>query len=220
MTAAFYTGPSLEKGKTSIKGKGAAPYVRRLAKTLAPGTTILDYGAGKFARNADHLRQLGFTVYAYDPFNGNGAEGYAKGSVSTRLPRRKFDLGLTCYVLNVVPEPVEAEIVAQVARLSREQVHVTRNMDIFDSVKAALLRGDDTVCGFFKREYLAGRRLGRAFREGRLTDPQILAFCRFGTQTRRGFQRIPEPEGLHLVSGDRGHRVFCSSELGPGKAAA
>lgn len=214
----FYTGPALESGGTSIRGRGAAPYVRRLAEQLEPGTTILDYGAGKYARNADYLRELGFEVYAYDPFNGNGTDGYGMGCVSTRLPRRKFDLGLTCYVLNVVPEALERRIVADLARLSREQVHITRGDDIFDSVKAALLRGDDTVCAFFEREFMPGRRLGAAFREGRLTDRQIRAFCRFGVQTSRGFQRIPEPEGLHPLGGGSGHRVF-SSELEVGRAA-
>lgn len=216
----FYTGPALETGGTSIRGQGAAPYVRHLAEQLEPGTTILDYGAGKYARNADYLRERGFEVYAYDPFNGNGTDGWGMGCVSTRLPRRKFDVGLTCYVLNVVPEPVEREIVAAVARLSREHVHVTRSNDIFESVKAALLRGDDTVCGFFEREFMPGRRVGAAFREGRLTDRQIRAFCRFGVQTSRGFQRIPEPEDLHFVFGGRGYLVFGSSELGPGARRA
>ena len=214
----FYDGPSLEEGGTSIRGRGASPYVRRLAEMLAPGTTILDYGAGKYARNADYLRERGFTVYAYDPFNGRGKDGYRKGSVSVLPPRRKFDLGLTSYVLNVVPEAVEDEIVAAVARLSREQIHVTRSLDILASVKAALERLDPTVCGFFEREYLPGRRLAKPFREGRLTDRQILGFCRFGVQTSRGFQRIPQLDGkgLHLVGGGSGHRVFASSELGPG----
>lgn len=212
-----YTGPSLEQGGTSIRGQGAAPFIRRLAKTLEPGTTILDYGAGKYARNADYLRKLGFTVYAYDPFNGRGHKGYEMGAVSRLLPRRKFDLGLTCYVLNVVPEPVENQIMAEVAGLSKEQLHVTRSLDIFDSVKNALERGDETVCAFFEEHFMPGRRVGAAFREGRLTDKQILAFCRFGVQTSRGFQRIPEPEGLHFVGGGRGHRVFSNSELGPGE---
>lgn len=214
MTTEFYEGPSLEQGGTSIRGKGPAPYVRRLAKRLEPGTTILDYGAGRYARNADFLRGLGFTVYAYDPFNGNGTEGYEPGSVSTRLPRRKFDLGLTCYVLNVVPEPVEEEILARVARLSRGQVHVTRGLDIFDSVKGALERGDETVCDFFREHYMPGRRVGTAFRDGRLTEEQILDFCRFGVQTSRGFQRIPDltAKGFVLEADTRGFRAFGNTD--------
>lgn len=206
----FYTGPALEQGGTSIRGNGPAPHVRRLARVLAPGTTVLDYGAGRFARNADYLRERGFTVYAYDPFNGNGTAGYAPGSVSTRLPRRRFDLGLTCYVLNVVPEPVETEILGEVGGLSRSQLHVTRGLDIFDSVKAALARGDDTVCRFFREHYMPGRRLGAAFREGRLTDAQVLDFCRFGVQTSRGFQRIPElaAKGFAVEADTHGFRAF------------
>lgn len=211
----FYTGPALEQGGTSIRGNGPAPYVRRLARILEPGTTILDYGAGKFARNADYLRGLGFTVYAYDPFNGNGTAGYAPGSVSTRLPRRRFDLVLTCYVLNVVPEPVEEEILARCAELGRGQLHVTRGLDVFDSVKGALERGDETVCGFFREHYMPGRRVGAAFREGRLTDAQILDFCRFGVQTSRGFQRIPElaAKGFTVEADTRGYRAFGNRSL-------
>lgn len=207
----FYTGPALEQGGTSIRGKGPAPYVRRLARELEPGTRILDFGAGKFARNADYLRKLGHTVYAYDPFNGHGRAGYGTGRVSKLLPRRRdFDLVLTCYVLNVVPEPVEDEILAACAELGRAQLHVTRGLDIFDSVKGALERGDDTVCGFFREHYMPGRRVGAAFREGRLTDAQILDFCRFGVQTTRGFQRIPElaAKGFAVEADTRGYRAF------------
>lgn len=207
----FYTGPALESGGTSIRGQGAAPYVRRLARQLEPGTRILDYGAGRFARNADFLRGLGHTVYAYDPFNGRGKEGYRKGTVSKLLPhRRDFDLVLTCYVLNVVPELVEEEILAACAELGCEQLHVTRGLDIFDSVKKALLRGDETVCDFFREHYMPGRRVGAAFREGRLTDAHILDFCRFGVQTSRGFQRIPElaAKGFTVEADTHGFRAF------------
>jgi hypothetical protein len=149
-------------------------------------------------------------VYAYDPFNGRGKDGYRMGAVSRLLPCRHFDLGLTCYVLNVVPESVESQIVAEVAGLSDEQLHVTRSMDIFDSIKNALQRGDETVCAFFEEHYAPGRRVATAFREGRLTDRQIVAFCRFGVQTSRGFQRIPdlEAKGFNVAGGGRGYRAF------------
>jgi len=205
----FYTGPSLEKGRTSIQGD-AAPFVRLMAQDLEPGTTILDYGAGKYARNADYLRKLGFTVYAYDPFHGRGYKGYEMGTVSRLLPRRKFDLGFTAYVLNVVPEGVEDEILRRVKRLSRRQLHITRARDIFVSVRKALRRGDPTVCDFFREHYMPGRRVGAAFREGRLTDRQIKDFCLFGVQTTRGFQRIPqlEEKGLAPAGGGSGYRAF------------
>ena len=207
----FYTGPSLEQGGTSIQGQGPAPFVRLMAEDLEPGTRILDYGAGKYARNADFLRELGFTVYAYDPFNGRGKDGYRKGAVSKLLPlRTDFDLGLTSYVLNVVPEKVEDDILAQVKRLSSRQIHITRTHDIFVSVRKALRRCDPTVCDFFEQEYLPGRRLGAAFHEGRLTDSQIMAFCLFGVQTTRGFQRIPqlEEKGFAVAGGGSGYRAF------------
>lgn len=206
-----YTGPALEQGGTSIRGRGPAPFVRQLAKTLEPGTTILDYGAGKFARNADYLRGLGFKVYAYDPFNANGSNGYGMGCVSNRLPANlHFDLGLTCYVLNVVPEHVEDKILSHVRRHSSRQVHITRGTDIIDSVHAALKRGDKTVSEFFEREYLPGRRLRAPFQERRLDLSQALDFCRFGAQTSKGFQRLPNlgGKGYGEVTFTHGYRVF------------
>jgi hypothetical protein len=52
----FYAGKPLETGGTSIAG-GAAPPIKFLfAKGyIKPGMKVLDFGAGKYARNADFL---------------------------------------------------------------------------------------------------------------------------------------------------------------------
>ena len=63
---------------------------------------VLDFGAGH-GRHANALRGLGYTVYAYDPFNGKGdADPYTE--ISNKLPPQgeKFDLVFSAYVLNVM----------------------------------------------------------------------------------------------------------------------
>jgi len=58
----YYDGPPLESGGTSITGR-AVPYIRALIGSLPEGSRILDYGAGKMARNADFLRAAGYKVF-------------------------------------------------------------------------------------------------------------------------------------------------------------
>ena len=36
----------------------------------------MDFGAGKFGRNADFLRANGIKCYAYDPYNGTNVDGW------------------------------------------------------------------------------------------------------------------------------------------------
>lgn len=59
----YYTGKPLESGGTSITG-GAAPALKALVgKVFKRGMKVLDYGAGKYARNADYLRGEGIDTY-------------------------------------------------------------------------------------------------------------------------------------------------------------
>jgi len=192
-----YSGDPLECGGTSIPG-GATPLVRKLASSGVLTGKILDYGAGKYARNSNYLRELGHKVYAYDPFNGT-PNGDGWNTTTTKLPHNKFDVAFTSYVLNVVPEHVEDVIIDSVNNYATKAVHITRNMDIFNTVKKALLRNDRMVVNFFKKEFATLEEL-KMLDQGKLSDDTILEFCHHGVQTSRGFQRIPvlESKGFSL----------------------
>ena len=77
---------------------------------------VLDFGAGH-GRHTNALRGLGYTVYAYDPFNGEGnADPYTE--ISNKLPPKgeKFDLVFSAYVLNVM---AKEDLLATVAEAER-----------------------------------------------------------------------------------------------------
>lgn len=205
----YYTGKPLESGGTSIAGD-AAPAVRSLyGKQITDEMTVLDYGAGKYARNADFFRKKGIKTFAFDPFNSNTdklLDGWKPGKVSSVIPKAKFDVAFTCFVLNVVPKLVEEGIIKEVNRLGKKVIHITRNQDVFDSVKSALLKRDKYVYPFFIKEFNKGKEVDPAT----LSDKKIMDFCKFGVQTSRGFQRIPELEsyGFTLVKKTGGYKVY------------
>ncbi len=201
-----YTGKALEKGGTSIAGKEVAMIRKLFTKGTIKGK-VLDYGAGKYGRNANYLREQGLEVYAYDPFNGSDVDGW--NGVSKTKPRTKFDTGFSTYVLNVVPTNIEKDIIGEVASMSKHQIHITRNLDIFDSIKKAFKREDKNIVSFFKKEFANNNEL-KALEDGSLTDEIILAFCEFGVQTSRGFQRIPtlEQYGYKLLNKTNGYKVY------------
>ena len=203
-----YTGDPLEKGGTSIKGQGAAPVIKNLAnKGIFADKIILDYGAGKYGRNAEAIRETGARVFAYDPFHGSGGDGWS--SVAASLPNEKFDMAFTSYVLNVVPEKTEDQIIKEVESKSNKVFHITRNLDIFNSVKRALERKDRIVGEFFLKHF-ANEQEREAFEEGTLNDETILEFCKHGVQTSCGFQRIPELEnkGYNLKQNTVGYKLY------------
>ncbi len=203
----YYTGKPLETGGTSIAGN-EAPGVRFLFQKgyFDSSYTILDYGAGKFARNADYLREKGMKVYAYDPFNGKpGADGWEIGKVSLNLPNIKFDIAFTSFVLNVVPFHIEEDILKDVRKYSGNEYHITRNKDIFVTIKSALLRKDPIVYNFYINEYGGSPDIEN------ITDEEIMDFCYFGVQTSRGFQRIPlleEERGYKLIKNTSAFKVY------------
>lgn len=194
-----YKGVPLEEGGTSIS-TSTAPAIRQLFmdKDISDDTKVLDYGAGKTGRNASWLRSRGVKVYGYDLHNGSGKDGWT--GVSGSLPDDKFDIAFSCYVLNVVPENVEDEIIEKMSRYAPKCYHVTRNKDIFKMVKSALERGDKVVTKFFEDE----------FGGGALSEGNIMDFCLHGTQTSKGFQRIPmlEHKGFTLVKSTDGYKVY------------
>lgn len=206
----YYKGEPLESGGTSMQA-GAAPAMRSLyPDTIKDGMTVLDFGAGKYARNADFFRAHGLKTYAFDPFNSNAApgEGWDKGKIANAVSLKvnggkKFDVAFTCFVLNVVPKHVEEDILKDIAKLGKKLIHVTRNMDVFDMVKAALLKKDKFVYPFFVKEFK-----GKDGEEP--SDETILKFCQFGVQTSRGFQRIPDlkPYGYDLIKSAHGYKIY------------
>lgn len=208
----FYSGKPLEKGGTSIAGK-AAPPVRDLfkKKIVKPEDKVLDYGAGKYSRNADFLRDQGCQVYAYDPFNGTGSGGWERGEVSNKLPiGEKFDVGFSAYVLNVVPEHTEDELIKDMRRFCKTEIHITRNKDIFESVKKALSRHDKVIGTFFIQEFAENEDDITNYENKTLSDKRIMDFCLFGYQSSRGFQRIPnlEDKGFKLIRNTTGYKVY------------
>lgn len=195
----YYTGEPLEKGGTSIMGKEVAGLAYLLEIGALKGAkTILDYGAGKYGRNSKYLRMRGYNVYSYDPYNGSDADGWT--DVSNKLPDEKFDIGFTSYVLNVVPEHIETEILSELKELCKKQFHITRNMDIYDTVSKALERKDPIVYNFFTEE----------FGGTQITRDTAIEFCKFGVQTSKGFQRIPflEEKGFTLLKKTNGFKVY------------
>jgi len=200
-----YKGKSIENGSTSIKGRGASPAVRWLVKKglIRKGMRVLDYGAGKFARNADYLRKLGCKVYAYDPHNYNTtSSGFKLGAVTKRKPRGKFDVAFTSFVLNVVPAKVEREIMREVESYADCVFHVHRNQDILQMATNALFgfKSNKWIVDWFQKKYWRAPVLP----EGIELFYEVDDFCHYGFQTGKGkFQRLPKDTTMHR----RGYRV-------------
>lgn len=202
----FFKGKPLETGGTSINAGTEAPALRILEKQgLFDGDlTIIDYGAGKYGRNANYLRKMGHKVYAYDPYNGTASDGWT--GVSSVLPKGvKFDIGFTAYVLNVVPEGIETQIIRDVEKLSKHQFHITRNKDIFPTVRKAIDGNFPMVTTFIKNEYDPNYnpKVG-------MSDEQVNKLIDFGVQTARGFQRLPhlEEKGYRLLKRAGGYKIY------------
>lgn len=181
---------------TSIKGK-LSPSIKYLVDKgyLNPGMKVLDYGAGKYARNSIPLREMGIDVFSYDPFNGfDGVNGWSEG-VSKTLPKdEKFDAGFTAYVLNVVPEDVEAHIVKELKSfVDGKTYHATRNKDIIKMV-------NDTLNGPKNNKYIldsfikfANESQLEELQRGGVSNDTIYAFTSSGfTSGIDKYQRVPD----------------------------
>lgn len=203
-----YTGDPLETGGTSIAG-GVVAGVKLMLQngTIKEGMKVLDYGAGKYGRNAEFLRQNGIECFAYDPFNGTGKDG--RNGVAAVLPKKKFDVAFTSYVLNVVPEHIEDDILREVQSVSKTDFHITRNKDITASITKALNRKDPLVGKFFLENF-ANEEEAEMYENGTLTPEVIDNFVKHGVQTSRGFQRIPELEdkGYRLIKNTTGYKIY------------
>lgn len=209
----FYQGKPLEKGGTSIAGK-AAPPVRELFKKglIKSGEVVLDYGAGKYGRNASFLRDQGCRVYAYDPFHSEGADGWE--GVSSKKPTMNFfQKSFSAYVLNVVPEYLETQVIQEVNRYTLaggKEFHVTRNKDVFDSAKKALMTHNKVVGDFFIKQFAENDEDIANYENKTLSDERIEEFCCFGYQSSRGFQRIPflENKGFKAIRKTSGYKIY------------
>lgn len=204
----FYRGVPLEKGGTSIAGK-ASPAVRWLyEKHIKDFGEVLDYGAGKYARNADFLRALGVPTFAYDPYNFNCTSdlGWDVGLVSDTVCLDDnngylFNIGLTSFVLNVLPKDDEKVVIEKISKLSEKSLHVVRNLDIYDTVLSAINRKDKSTLDFIFKEYPNA-------------DPirDLMDICVAGVQTSKGFQRITflEDYGFTCIKKTKGYKVYSS----------
>jgi hypothetical protein len=193
-----YSGPDLEVGGTSINA-AAAPALRDdvfKAGLLKKGDVILDYGAGKYARNANFLRDQGFKVFAYDPYNHNGKDGWEDGGVSSKLPTGvKFDVVFSSFVLNVLQNKTMIKLVKKMERLStRLTIHITRNRDVFDGALKSIRGGSDKAILPFIEKYYPDKEMAVNLKEKNIdaiTDEQIMDLSVFGYASSRGFQIIP-----------------------------
>ena len=94
---------------------------------LNKNSKILDYGAGK-GRHSNFLRNLGFSVYSYDPYNGNdNVDGFE--DISSKLPENQFDVVFTAFVLNTTDEKTTLNIISSCESLLNKNgtsVHIVR----------------------------------------------------------------------------------------------
>lgn len=194
-----YRGEPLEEGGTSITS-GVAPAVRHLflQNDITDGMKVLDYGAGKTGRNAKWLRDRGAKVYCYDPHHGSDVDGWE--GVSNQLPNDEFDVAFSCFVLNVVPDNIEDDILKKMDGLAKRNIHITRNKDIRKSFKDALDRGDKHVTDFYNTE----------FGGGDMSETNLDDFAHHGSKTSKGFQRIPklEHKGYSLDKSTDGFKIY------------
>lgn len=84
----------------------------KLIKQIAPHpkAAILDYGAGH-GRHSKALRQLGYTVYSYDPHHGSPNINPLLFTSNTHPHHLQlFDISFSAFVLNTL-EPQQAQLV-------------------------------------------------------------------------------------------------------------
>ena len=196
-----YQGPPLEKGGTSISAQGKpAPGIDLLVGKgiLKPGIKILDYGAGKYARNAKYLIQKGMDVVAVDKFNHNEQNGVLPDEA---IDSQHFDVAFTSYVLNVIPESVEDEILQKLDSIADVQCHITRGNDLLEFLAQSQERKGYTYKWIIENVSGLDDETKR-FSEGIAEKEDLMKLAHFGFATPRGFQRLPdlEEKGYNLTA--------------------
>lgn len=189
-----YSGSLLGNGRTSMRGNNICPYVKQIEKIWGDVKTVFDYGAG-FGRNVKYLRDLGYKVYAYDKFNGTYCDGW--DGVSNEFPKLlNFDVVLTEYVLNVVPEYEEKKILNLLNNFSPNQYHIVRNLDLVDYLKENLSE-NKMLLEFFLMEY--GGDI--------LNEEEYMNLALYGYPTSKGFQRLTECD-MKVIDEGRNFKIY------------
>ncbi len=170
---------------TSIVGGVTRGVVDLFNKGLLHGS-ILDYGSGRCDRNGAYLRNKGLFVYSYDPFWGVAENGYE--GVSDRLPNDSFDVGFSSYVINVVNEQEEDDIIREMNDRCQIQYHIVRNKDVEKMIQMK----------FYKDKVNNKEKI------------EIKDLARHGIETTRGFQRVPylENKGFELIHKEYGFKIY------------
>jgi hypothetical protein len=188
-----YLGQPLEFGGTSIASKKPVPALVWLVNQgmFKTDMRILDYGAGKYGRNAEYLRQLGFSVVAVDKFNYNQAANVLPESA---IKGRLFDVALTSYVLNVVPEHIENDILRKLSQITKSQIHITRGSDLISILRRVKQNG-------YTYKWLLQQSDLATYLKAKPTKADLEALAYFGFATTKGFQRLValEDKGYNLT---------------------
>ena len=129
---------------TALRIDQPAPAIRRIDNMLKPEDQILLVGAGH-GRNARWLREQGHPVFAFDPYNGDpNADGWT-GVTSKPVPwHLRFEVGVTCFVLNVVPRDVARQIRKDMAERCKVRHHIVRGTELIEQINRG---GFDSQCG-------------------------------------------------------------------------
>lgn len=146
--------------RTALQIDQPSPAIRRIQATLNPQDQILLIGAGH-GRNARWLRDQGHPVYATDPYNGDdGVDGWV-GVTSKPVPwHLRFEVGVTCFVLNVVPWGVARQIRMDMAERCKVRHHIVRGTELENQIQ----RGNYEQCG---EGYVTSRGYQRVVRPPR-----------------------------------------------------
>ena len=196
---AVYRGETNSKN-TSIVSGVALPIKNLFLKGKIYGK-VIDYGCGQVDRNGKYLRENGLKVYSYDLNWGTEVDGYS--GISNIRIEDHFDVGYTSYVLNVVGETDQEDILKYMDVHCDHQYNVVRNMDVYPMLVKALERRDKTVMDFYLNKF-GGKPEDIGNKE------VMMAFAKFGTKTSKGFQRIVYLEGMgyRLIEKSTGFKIY------------
>jgi len=191
---------------TSIAG-GVVKEVASMFKKGKISGTVLEVGAGRTARNANWLRSQGLKVYAYDPYWGTDVDGW-KGTSNTLPEDFRFDIAFSTYVLNVVSPATEKNILGKCEELAKKSFHITRNEDIFKTVKESIYK-NKYMKDFFIETFPMDYKILCDLEEGILDDAVIWNYCRQGVRTGKDtFQRVPFLEETGCYTKDKETKGF------------
>ena len=190
-----FRGDPMETGGTSIRNPVGKPFMSFVSKWPKGVKTALDYGSGQIARHSIKLREMGIQCYAYDPFHGKSS-GDGWNTTTNVLPTEKFDFAFSAFVLNVVPDHVENEIIANCKKLGKNSGHITRggSGDIHPTIKSNLEKSGSNILKDFVLQYFTqgDQELIEKIKQGDISKSLLEEIGFFGVQTTKGFQRVPQ----------------------------